>query len=108
MISKKIAIDVLNTALQTGCDFAEIYLEDNVSSSINMDNGKVEDANDGITYGAGIRLLKNLQSVYGYTNDISRKGLLNLASTLSKSFDGQQEVFVETKIKQIVGTKHLP
>ena len=108
MISKKIAIDVLNTALQTGCDFAEIYLEDNVSSSINMDNGKVEDANDGITYGAGIRLLKNLQSVYGYTNDISRKGLLNLASTLSKSFDGQQEVFVETMIKQKVGTKHQP
>ncbi len=108
MISKKIAIEVLNIALKTGCDFADIYLEDNVSSSINMDNGKVEDANDEITYGAGIRLLKNLQSVYGYTNDISKKGLLNLASTLAKSFEGKQEVFVETMTKQKVGTKHQP
>lgn len=73
MISKKLAIEVLNIAASTGADFAEIYLEENRSASILVDNGRVETCQDDLTYGAGIRLLKGLQSVYGSTNDLSRK-----------------------------------
>ena len=94
MISKKVAIDVLNAGLSTGADFAEIYIEEKLSNSINIDNGKVENSVVGKTYGAGIRLLKNFRSVYGYTNDISRNGLLKLANSLSASFDGKQEIVV--------------
>ena len=42
MISKKLAIDVLNAALATGADYAEIFYEDSHSHSINIENGKVE------------------------------------------------------------------
>lgn len=108
MISKKLAMDVLNIALKTGCDFAEIYLEENTTSSISLDNGKVDSANDGITYGAGIRLLKDLQSVYGYTNDISKKGLSSLAESLASSFNGEQQIFVNEIKKRSVGKKHYP
>ena len=101
MISKKIAIDVLNAGLATGADFAEIYIEERISNVIIIDNGKVENAIIGKTYGAGIRLLQNLRSVYGYTNDISKSGLLKLATSLSNSFKGKQEVKVESlKIKK--------
>ena len=41
MISKKLAVEVLNLATSTGADFAEIYLEENNSTSIGLDNGKV-------------------------------------------------------------------
>ena len=98
MISKKVAIDVLNAGLETGADFAEIYIEEKISNVIQIDNGKVENSSIIKTYGAGIRLLEKFRSVYGYTNDISKNGLLKLAKSLSNSFTGNREVTV-TSIK---------
>lgn len=95
MISKKLAAKVLNTALATGGDFAEIFTEKSVSKSINTENGKVETNGSNVETGAGIRILKNLQSVYGHTNDMSEKSLVALADRLSKSFDGKQTVSVD-------------
>ena len=94
MISKKVAIEVLNAGLATGADFAEIYIEEKLSNNIVIDNGKVENSVVAKSYGAGIRLLQKFRSVYGYTNDISRAGLLKLAQSLSNSFKGKQEVVV--------------
>ncbi|MDD7735654.1 MAG: TldD/PmbA family protein [Bacillales bacterium] len=108
MISKKLAVEVLNLATSTGADFAEIYLEENNSTSIGLDNGKVESCQDTLTYGAGIRLLKGFQSVYGYTNDISKKGLSKLALDLSASFSGERVVIVDSITKVRVGKKHRP
>ena len=42
MISKQLAIGVLNEALLTGGDYAEIYLEENESSIISLENGTVD------------------------------------------------------------------
>lgn len=100
MISKSLAIDVLNAGLATGADFAEIYLEQNNSSFLMLENGKTESAQSSTTYGAGIRLLNKLQSVYGYTNDLSRKGLIKLADSLAKSFKGKQLITVD-QIKKV-------
>lgn len=108
MISKKLAIEVLNIAASTGADFAEIYLEENRSASILVDNGRVETCQDDLTYGAGIRLLKGLQSVYGSTNDLSRKGLCLLAEELASSFSGDRIVSVDAISKVRVGKKHRP
>lgn len=77
MISKSLALKVLNEGLSTGADFVEIYIEETNTNTIEMDNGEVKTINSGISFGAGIRLLKGLQSVYGYTNDVSLKGLKN-------------------------------
>lgn len=102
MLSKSQAIEVLNAALATGGDYAEIFIEDKVSYNYSIENGKVETASVSQTYGAGIRILKKFQSVYGYTNDISKNGLVALASSLSNSFTGKQELFVtELKIKNV-------
>ncbi len=105
MISKSLAIKVLNEGLSSGADFAEIYLEETNSTAIEMDNGEVNSINSGVSYGAGIRLLKDLQSVYGYTNDISPKGLLKLATTLAASFQGTRLKTVE-KIEKVRVKKH--
>ena len=102
MISKKLAIEVLNIALETGADFAEIYLEENIASRIEIDNCKVESSNDTLTFGAGIRLLKGLHSGYGYTNDISKKGLSKLAYNLSQSYNDKRCITVE-KIDKVRG-----
>ncbi len=100
MISKSIAIKVLNLATATGADFAEIFLEETLTNSLSLENGLVETSTSNISYGAGIRLLNKLQSVYGYTNDVSLKGLSALAESLSKSFKGPRQVEV-TAIKKV-------
>ena len=95
MISKKLAIDVLNEALATGADYAEIFYEDSHTHGVSIENGKVEGSNSNSLCGVGLRLLKNSQCVYGYTNDLSKKGLLALANSLSKSFNDKRLITVE-------------
>lgn len=94
MISKKIAIDVLNEALRTGADYAEIFYEDSTSYNVTVENNKVETSDSGSMCGVGLRLLKENQSIYGYTNDLTKKGLLTLANSLSNSFKGERKITV--------------
>ena len=95
MISKQLAIEVLNTSLATGADYSEIFYEDSHSHSVVIENGKVETSGSNSMCGVGLRLLKNNQCVYGYTNDLSKKGLLALAESLSKSFHDKRLITVE-------------
>src|SRR5574344_2194244 len=108
MITSSAAIKVINAGLGTGADYAEIYIEKTISNSIALEKGKVEVAGKSITYGAGIRLLKKYQSVYGYTNDVSLKGLTSLADTFSQRFEGKQELTIDgfklIKPKQLSST----
>lgn len=106
MINKKIALDVINLASETGADFVEIYAENTFTTSYSLENGKVDVMNHGNISGVGLRLLKGLRSVYGSTCDVSRKGLMDLALTLSKSFEEKRcfeklEKFEDVKVKNI-------
>ena len=107
MLSKKLAIEVLNEALATGADYAEIFFEDSYSSGLSIENGKVETASSNSMCGVGLRLLKENQVVYGYTNDLSKKGLLALANSLNKSFSGERLIKVE-KLDMIRGKNRNP
>ena len=95
MISKKLAIEVLNASLATGADYSEIFYEDSHAHNVMIENGKVETSSSNSLCGVGLRLLKNNQCVYGYTNDLSKKGLMSLADSLSKSFHDKRLLTVE-------------
>ncbi len=90
MINAKLAKEVLNAALSTGGDFAEIYSEDTIQKVITVENGKVEASSTQTVNGCGIRILSGLRSVYGHSNDVSRGNLIKMALDLSKSFDGEK------------------
>ena len=45
MISKNLAVQVLNAGLATGADFVEIFLEENPLLSIQVENGHVKEIN---------------------------------------------------------------
>ena len=102
MISKKLAIEVLNEMLSTGGDYAEIFYENTTSEGVMIENGKVSSSTDRIASGVGLRILKENRSVYGFTSDLTRKGLLALASSLNKSFTGERTLTV-TKLDFIKG-----
>ena len=62
-----------------GGDFAEIFVEDTLRSVLRMVNGRVEEGLSGREHGVGIRIYQGLSSVYAYTSDSSRSGLLAAA-----------------------------
>lgn len=88
-MDKKIAKKIILECLTTGGDYAEIFLEDTVKNSIRRVGNQVEDINASHLYGAAIRILKENAEVYGYTNDVSEKGLLKLAKNLKTAFHSE-------------------
>lgn len=107
MISKKLAIEVLNEMLATGADYAEIFYEESSSNALTIENGKVSSSSSGIISGAGLRLLKENQTVYGYTSDLTKKGLLALANSLNKSFSDKRIITVDN-LEMIRGKNRNP
>ena len=98
MINKNQAIRILNSGLKTGADYAEIYIEEKDVFSVVVENGKVENSGIRHSYGAGIRLLNKLQSVYGYTNEVNEKSLTKLIENLSNSFNEKQCIKVDNLV----------
>src|SRR3954451_24587880 len=70
---------VLGTALRTGGDFAEIFVEDKRSSSARLDDGKIEELSSGRERGAGIRVVVGETTGFAHTADLSEQGLLTAA-----------------------------
>lgn len=98
-IKSRYAIEILNAALATGGDYAEIYYQDSRSNKYSRRYKKVFAVNGGRTCGFGIRILKGNQFVYGYSSDPSFKSLLELASSLSLGFEGER-VKTVTSLKE--------
>ena len=98
MISKNQAIRILNSGLLTGADYAEIFIEEKDTYAVVIENGKVENSAIRHSYGAGIRLLNKLQSVYGYTNEVNEKALTKLIQNLSNSFHDKQVISVDNLV----------
>ena len=57
MLEPSLVSRVLDTALRTGGEFAEVFVEDARSSSARLDDGKVEELTSGRSRGAGIRVV---------------------------------------------------
>ncbi|MCL2521967.1 MAG: TldD/PmbA family protein [Erysipelotrichales bacterium] len=108
MIQKDLCTKVLVECLKTGGDFAEIFAENSVINTLTMTGGKVNNALTRNVYGAGIRILKEHEEVYGYTSDLSEQGLLLLAETLAASY-GSKSVTPKVVLKaKKIEDKHTP
>lgn len=86
MISKAEIQSLLNTSLETGADFGELYFEKSVSKNYNVMNGEVVSINNNELSGVGVRLLKGSNQVYGYTNEITYSSIETLLEQLKASF----------------------
>lgn len=79
MINRSDIEKALSEALKTGGDFSELFFQDCVRDTLQLSDGKIENAVTGRIYGAGIRVYKGLNSVYVFTNDVTLSGLLSCA-----------------------------
>lgn len=70
---------VINAALSTGGDFAELFVEDKTNSVISLIGGKIEKTMSGRDYGIGIRIFDGFFSVYAYTNSLKDEDIIKTA-----------------------------
>lgn len=89
MLDKVLIKKILDAALTTNADFAEVFIEDKFSTNASLLSEKIENVNNSIDFGVGVRVAKGFQRVYGYTNSQKEEDLVKLASDLAQSFPGE-------------------
>ena len=85
MLSENTVKKILEHGLKQGADFTEVFVEDTVSSSINLVDHKIDEINSSNSFGIGIRLLYGHEAYYGYTSDTEESKLLKLTENLGQS-----------------------
>jgi TldD protein len=75
----------LSTALRTGAEFAEIYAEDKRSTSVGLDDGRIEQVTSGRDRGAGIRVIAGDTTGFAHTSDLSEAGLAAAATAAAEA-----------------------
>jgi TldD protein len=86
-ISRAVKRKILASALSRGGDFAEIYAEYRLYSSIDMEEDIIKETAETISLGVGIRVIAGEKTGYGYTNDLSAESLRKVALTAASIAD---------------------
>ncbi|MBR6707974.1 MAG: TldD/PmbA family protein, partial [Clostridia bacterium] len=107
MLNKDTAFAVIETALSTGGDFAEIFLEDRINGSVMMRSGKIENQQAGRLHGAGVRVFSGLSAVYVYTNDTGRDGLIACAKRAAAAVAGQERIPAAPFSERALDNRHI-
>ena len=106
MIPRDICLRVLQKAVSTGADYAEVFAENTVNHSINMIASKVDSIKDTVIAGAAVRVYKGLRSVMATTVDTSEAGLLRCAEKAAEAL-GQGSAAMDIVLRErIFGDIH--
>lgn len=88
MLERGLVDEVLRAARRKGGDFAEVFVEERSSTSIRLDDGKVEELTTGLDRGAGVRVAVGTTYGYAYSNRLDRGSLLEAAAAASAALRG--------------------
>ena len=99
MIARDICQRVLQKAVSTGADYAEIFAENTANHLISMIDSKVDSIKDTVIAGAAVRVYKGLRSVMATTVDTSESGLLRCAEKAAEAL-GQGSAEIDIVLKE--------
>lgn len=95
MIAREICQRVLETAVSTGADYAELFAENTVNHSIHMISRQVDAIEDTVVAGASVRVYRGLRSVMATTVDTTEAGLIRCAQQAAEALgQGKAEISV--------------
>ncbi len=110
-INEDIAKQILEVALSTGGDFAEVYMEKQTNEVMQMRSGKLSTTNFSVVKGAAIRIIKDGTEVNSSITECNSVHLLESAKILSGSFVGESRTdimpFVEKKVELVVRPQRI-
>jgi TldD protein len=98
MLDRELVDEVLRAARRRGGSFAEVFVEEKTSTSIRLDDGKVEELATGLDRGAGVRVCFGTSYGYAYSNRLDREALLAAAEAASAALrDGEPGGIVDLR-----------
>lgn len=107
-ISQQEAKEILEIALSTGGEFAEVYMDSTLNEIISAMSGKIQNITTSKVSGAALRVIKGEMAVNASVTECSVEELKKVAKQLSESFNGTKttevEPFVEKQVPQITKT----
>ena len=87
-ISRQNLESYLADALSQGGDYADLYFEYLVTSSISMDESIVKSAAEGVSMGVGVRVISGERTGYAYSDDLSPEKILRAARVAARIAGG--------------------
>lgn len=93
-MKKSLISNILQSALSSGGDFAEIFAEDKDELRINCKGNSVTGITTTRIKGCGIYILKDKKSIYVYTNDLSESSLIKTAEMGAKFLGEIKENYI--------------
>jgi len=88
VLDRDLVADVLRAARRRGGAFAEVFVEERDTTSIRLDDGKVEELTTGLDRGAGVRVAVGTTYGYAFSNRLDRASLLEAAEAASAALRG--------------------
>lgn len=92
MLQNDVIKTALSIALSTGADYAEVFAENTKQKKISMISAKVEDIEDAIITGVGIRIFKGTRSVSGCTSSLEPNAIYACARKVADALDGSASI----------------
>ena len=110
-ITEDVAKGILEAALSTGGDFAEVYIENSANEVLMMRERKLANANASKVMGAAVRVIKDGTEVNASVTDFTPEKLLATAKVLADSFEGEKRIdvlpFSEKTVPIAVDPKYI-
>ncbi len=108
MLDRGLVREVLTAAARNGGDFTEVFVEERSSTSIRLDDGKVEELTSGLDRGAGVRVVRGTSFGYAFSNRLDRASLLEAAAAASAALAGDaQGSVVDLTVRAGPGTNRV-
>jgi TldD protein len=82
----------LGEALSRGGDYADLYFEYLLTSSISMDEGIIKSATQGVSMGVGIRVISGERTGYAYSDDLEPEKIRKAARVAACIAEGPSKV----------------
>src|SRR6266550_2590854 len=99
MLDRELVHEVLRAARRRGGSFAELFVEEKTSTSIRLDDGKVEELTTGLDRGAGVRVCLGTSYGYAYSNRLDREALLAAAEAASAALrEGEPGAVIDLRV----------
>ena len=77
--------EILREALREGGEFADLFFEQTHSAVIVCEEDRIEKVIAGVDAGVGLRILFGKKTFYGFTTEVSKESLFDLAKRISRS-----------------------
>lgn len=88
MLDEELVADALAEGLGRGGDLAELFVEDRRSTTLRLEDSRVENVSSGRDAGAGVRVIAGERASYAYTNLLTRDAVLEAARAARAGLDG--------------------